>query len=119
MSLIQIGLVLGVFSLMFLYLVYLRSMLRDRVIALVIFAGAVAAILFPQLTSLAANFLGVGRGTDLLLYILTLAFFFAVIMLSTRILKLQDNLTELTRQIALSNARAPEGSKGSNLQEKP
>jgi hypothetical protein len=44
-------------------------------IALVLLGvGMVLAVLFPELTNMAANIVGVGRGADLLLYVLTLAF---------------------------------------------
>jgi len=34
----------------------------------------VVAVIFPDLTNMVANLLGVGRGADLLLYVLTIAF---------------------------------------------
>ena len=104
MSLIQITLVLGSVILLALYSLFMRSTLRDRVIALLFFAAAVIAILFPSLTTVVANALGVGRGTDLLIYLLILGSAFAFTMQNARILRLEDHITELVRELALSQA---------------
>ena len=69
MSLIQIALALGSILLLVLYATFLRSTLRDRALAILLFVTAVVAILFPDLTTRLANILGVGRGTDLLIYL--------------------------------------------------
>ena len=79
MSLIQIALVLGSILLLLLYSAFLRSTLRDRVLTILLFVIAVVAILFPDLTTRVANVLGVGRGTDLLIYLFVLAAVFAFI----------------------------------------
>ena len=60
MSLIQIALVLGSILLLWLYSAFLRSTLRDRVLAILLFVTAVVAILVPDLTTRVANVLGVG-----------------------------------------------------------
>jgi len=50
----------------------------------------------------------VGRGTDLLLYLLVVGSVFAVVMLKTRLMSIENTLTELVRQLAISNAERTE-----------
>ena len=108
MSLIQIALVLGSILLLWLYSAFLRSTLRDRVLAILLFVTAVVAILVPDLTTRVANVLGVGRGTDLLFYLFVLGAVFAFIVVNARILRLEDHITQLVRELALSRARKPD-----------
>ena len=108
MSLIQIALVLGSILLLWLYSAFLRSTLRDRVLAILLFVTAVVAILVPDLTTRVANVLGVGRGTDLLFYLFVLGAVFAFIIVNARILRLEDHITQLVRELALSRARKPD-----------
>ncbi|TFB53941.1 DUF2304 domain-containing protein [Cryobacterium tagatosivorans] len=66
---------------------------------------AILSILFPQWLSLVARFLGVGRGTDLLLYGLVLAFLIYVSTAYRRNVQLDRKLTRLAREITLAEAR--------------
>lgn len=66
---------------------------------------AILSILFPQWLTWIANLVGVGRGTDLLLYALVLAFLIYVSTSYRRNLLLNRKLTALARQLALSKAR--------------
>ena len=47
-----------------------------KIIGIVFVFIAIFAVLFPSFTNTVAKFVGVGRGADLLLYLLTLAFIF-------------------------------------------
>lgn len=67
---------------------------------------AILSILFPEWLSRMANFLGVGRGTDLLLYGLVLAFLVYVSTAYRRNVQLDRKLTEIAREIALTKASA-------------
>ncbi len=111
MSLIQVALVLGSILLLVLYSAFLRSTLRDRVLTILLFVTAVVAILFPDLTTRVANAVGVGRGADLLIYLFVLAAVFAFIVLNARIMRLEDNITELVRELALARARKPDSAR--------
>ena len=66
-------------------------------------AGALS-VLFPDITVIAANAVGVARGTDLLLYILVVAFLFVAIGLHQRVHALERRLTDLARELALRTA---------------
>ena len=74
-------------------------------IALIILAVLmVIAVLSPDLTNRAANLLGIGRGADLLLYLLTLSFIGYVLNGYIHQQKDKDALYRLARKIALLEA---------------
>ena len=70
------------------------------------FAGGVLVVLFPELLTVAAHQVGVGRGTDLLLYALCIACVFTTIGTYRRFRELEDCFVELSRAVALAEHRA-------------
>jgi hypothetical protein len=70
--------------------------------------AAILAILFPQSLSWVANLVGVGRGTDLLLYALVIVFLAVIYTQYRHNLAAQRKLTLLTRRIALLEAEQGE-----------
>lgn len=79
-----------------------------RRIALVLFAaGAALSLFFPLTWTWAADALGVGRGTDLLVYLLIVAFLGTVATSFVRFQELQHQVTVLARRLALDSAPAP------------
>ena len=73
-------------------------------VSLLIWLIAFAAILRPDLTTLIASFLGIGRGADLILYLLCVAFLLAAFYLYNRFQKLDSHITDLVRQLAIKEA---------------
>lgn len=67
---------------------------------------AVVSILFPQWLSWIANLIGVGRGADLMLYALILAFLVFVATTYRRNVQVNRRITLLAREIALTRAAA-------------
>jgi small membrane protein len=65
------------------------------------------AVLRPADTTRVAKLLGVGRGADLLLYLLVIAFAFFSVNTYLRFKDMERRLTDLTRAIAIRDARAP------------
>lgn len=72
--------------------------------------AAVLSVLFPQWLSWLARLVGVGRGTDLLLYALIVMFLAFVYSQYRRNLTLQREITLLARKLALLEASAAENS---------
>lgn len=68
---------------------------------------AAFSVLFPDAVTWVANLVGVGRGTDLVLYALVVAFLYISIALYQRIHHLEERLVELTRALALHDAARP------------
>ena len=85
-----------------------RTILRDRLIILALFAGLLPAIAYPPLTTTVARWLGIGRGADLAMYVAFVLVFFLLAVLSARHQETQRAVTCLTREIALLRARQPE-----------
>ena len=70
-----------------------------------VWLAAAAAVAQPLLLQHLANLLGIGRGTDVLLYLLVFAFFGTSFFLYARTVVLQRQLTQLVRRYALDNAQ--------------
>lgn len=81
-----------------------------RLATLVFVAAGVLAVLFPDLVTWAANAVGVGRGTDLLLYALVVAFLFSTVSQRRHTRQLEERFATLARELALHGARPPAGS---------
>lgn len=64
-------------------------------------------VIMPDVTTFVANLLGVGRGTDLLLYCFIISSVLMIFNLHLRLLRLQDMLTAMARDLALSRAHKP------------
>lgn len=106
--LIQILLILAALGLLVLML-RSRASARTRAWKKLILVGltgiAVASILRPELTQDAANIVGVGRGTDLLLYLLTAVFLYVVAGFYLRFRDMERQFTVLARRLALDEAQ--------------
>jgi hypothetical protein len=68
----------------------------------------IVAVLWPMLTTYVANAIGVGRGTDLVLYVLVVVFVFNALATTQRIHGLERALTALVRELAISRATQAE-----------
>lgn len=71
-------------------------------------AAAVVSVVFPNSLSWVANKLGVGRGADLLLYGLTVAFMLVSVVLFRRLADLERKYVMLARTLAIREARVDE-----------
>jgi hypothetical protein len=71
-----------------------------------VFAG-VYAVIRPDDTTVVAHWLGVDRGTDLMLYALIIAFIFTTLSTYMRFKDLELRYARLARAIALQGARTP------------
>ena len=85
-----------------------QEALRRAAGLLVVLAGIIA-VLWPDLTTTAANAVGVGRGTDLVLYLLVTVFAYAALTTTQKIHRLQHDITVLTRELALVQPARPGG----------
>lgn len=63
------------------------------------------AVALPNLTTRAANAIGVGRGTDLVVYMTTFALICFSLVLIIKFERLQREITQLVRRIALEKVR--------------
>jgi hypothetical protein len=70
--------------------------------------AAVYAVLRPNDTTVVAHWVGVDRGTDLMLYALIIAFSFTTLSTYLRFKDLELRYARLARAVALEGAQAPE-----------
>ncbi len=78
-----------------------------RAAGLLLVLAGIVAVLWPQMTTTAANAVGVGRGTDLVLYLLVTVFAYTSLASAQRMHRLQHDITVLTRELALSRPARP------------
>lgn len=76
----------------------------QKIAGVLLFIVALVAVLFPNTLNRVAHTVGVGRGTDLLLYLLTLAFVFVTLKLYVKSQYERQQLFKLARKLALLEA---------------
>ena len=74
-----------------------------------IWAAAGVAIYDPDLTIRAAKLFGIGRGADLVLYFTTIFFLLGVLYFYNRLLKLETQITQIVRHLAIDEAENKQG----------
>jgi hypothetical protein len=74
---------------------------------LVLSAGGIALAVAPEFANQLAEFIGVGRGADLILYVFVLIVLAAIFNLHLRLRAQQETLTELVRALGIRNAERP------------
>ncbi len=89
---------------------------RELGVWMILWLAVTGAVIWPQKTDALAQFAGVGRGADLLVYISILALFYVAFKLLVADKKKQGEITELTRQLALKEAQ--KGESRNNNQDK-
>jgi hypothetical protein len=75
---------------------------------LVFVMAGVYAVLRPNDTTVVAHWLGVDRGTDLMLYALIIAFSFTTLSTYLRFKDLELRYARLARAVALEGAQSPD-----------
>jgi small membrane protein len=83
-----------------------------RLMALVLAGFAIVAVLAPDLTTRLAHAMGIGRGTDLLLYGLVVTFIFTTAALYFRCRDIERRMVDIARAVALREALAAGGPPG-------
>jgi hypothetical protein len=84
-----------------------------RILAVVLAAIAIASVLQPDITQKAADFVGVTRGSDLVLYTLTIVFAVTSVGFYFRFKDQERRIAELIRTDAIRDAILARGIPGS------
>ncbi|WP_194784511.1 DUF2304 domain-containing protein [Actinomyces haliotis] len=87
-----------------------RHLAARRLVTLAFVLFAIVAIITPSLVTGLAHLMGVGRGADLLLYALVIAFLASLLSSFRRNAAMERRLTRLARRVALDDAPSPDGS---------
>lgn len=80
-----------------------------RILLVGFVAVAAASVIFPDWLTWLARRVGVGRGADLLLYALVIAFLSFIATSYRRLGELERRITVLTREVALTRSRLEAG----------
>jgi small membrane protein len=88
------------------YMVFLRRSRFPVHILLVFLMLAVAgtAVVFPEKTDVIAEVFGVGRGVDLITYLVLVSLLYTVTHYYTKFVDIEQQLTQLVREIAILRA---------------
>jgi hypothetical protein len=86
----------------------LRNRLLSRILIIVLAVAAVYFILMPDQLTAIATLLGVGRGTDLLVYLGFCGLLMLHLLSYRKTKKLEEQVAELNRKIALKEAEKDE-----------
>jgi hypothetical protein len=107
--LIQFFLILGTLAIAWrLLLGYGQKAQALRRLGLLAFmAFAIWSVLFPDIWNKLANLVGIGRGADLILYGLVVAFFSFVVTTFKRFREMEVRYTRLARRIAIDETLPP------------
>jgi hypothetical protein len=82
----------------------LRSGLFDIILIGLFFVVGIFFVLFPDTTNDIANFVGVSKGANLLLYSAILFLLFLILKLYSRLRKIEQKFTEFVRNKSLEEA---------------
>ncbi len=78
---------------------------KSRLLRIAVWSAAAAAIVDPGIPQGIATRLGIGRGADLVLYLLVLAFLWGSFYSYSCFVRLQRQLTEVVRHLAIQSAQ--------------
>lgn len=106
MKIIQLILVPAFILLVVMYFRRFRSLLFDRLLVLSFGVVGSLLVMMPDWTVRLARWVGVGRGTDLVLYFSIVGFIFISFILFSKLRALEDRMTELARFEAIEHPRS-------------
>lgn len=105
MILIQVVLIAGILAVLLRFLAYRNSFQTQawkKILLMGFILLAIVLILWPDILNNTAHFLGVGRGADLLLYALTVAFIFEQINNYVKDKEEKRRIAALVRRLAIA-----------------
>ncbi len=106
LELIQIfGIIFSLFAWSRAFLRYKDKKVSARSLFLwsVVWVSIIVVALYPELISSAANFLGIGRGMDVLIYVSIIVIFYLMFRLYVMMDAQNQEITSLVREIAINN----------------
>lgn len=96
----QLFLIIAIFGFA-VYVFRLRSILFDRLIYLLLITAGIIFTIHPPFSAYIANFLGIGRGVDVVIYVFIIFALFQMVATSAHLLQQDRQITLLVRQCAL------------------
>jgi hypothetical protein len=96
---------------LFLLISYLKKFRRpalDKLFVGLLLTTGIFFLLYPEVTNKLAHFFGIGRGADLIFYLAILSFGYMVMLLYSKIKKLENQLTQIIRKQSLETIKMPD-----------
>ena len=90
------------------FLIRRENKLISRILIVVLMIVGIISVIKPSFTSIIAQKVGIGRGTDLIFYLYIFASLLLFGFLRNKINDLNRTLTKLIREIAIMNAKMPD-----------
>jgi len=111
MAFLPVQIIFGLFLIFAISRVWLR--LKDGALDLksflfwfLIFCLAIIGVIKPELTTLLAQWLGINRGSDVVVYASIIMLFYLIFRTNILIENLRHDLTQLVRKLALKDHRS-------------
>lgn len=109
---IVLRILLSLFFIFALSRVWMRF--RSRSLALLgfvfwtgLFGTGLLTMVFPEITILAANYLGIGRGVDFIIYVSIAILFYLVYRLYVFLDDIRNDIAKIIRELALRSPKKP------------
>lgn len=102
---IKIILFIPLLALIFLVLKSFKSQVLSRLVIIGILLVGLLFVLYPELSNELAHQVGVGRGTDLVIYMFIIFSIIFGVYLYAKFRKLKEEHAELIKKIAVENAK--------------
>ena len=102
---IKVILLIPLLLLIILMLPKFRRHAMSRLIMIMISLLGMLFVLFPSLSNKLAQYVGVGRGADLIIYLFMVFSFLYNIYLYAKLRMIQQDQTEIIKNIAIQNAK--------------
>lgn len=105
MNLLQLIIIPIILFLLLIYQRNLKNQILTRLIFTLIFLGGIVITLYPKLLDAISQFLGISRGIDLLLYFITILFYFSFIKIYSKLRSQEKTITKIIREVAINEAK--------------
>jgi small membrane protein len=79
--------------------------LWQGIVWVVVWIILIVLTIAPEISSAISQFLGIGRGTDLIIYLSIIVLFYLVYLMYMKMEKLEMNITGLVRNIAIEKGK--------------
>lgn len=105
MKLFQLIIVPLLVVLIFVFERRLKQQVLLKILFLGVMFGAIFFTIFPDISTPLANYFGIGRGVDLIIYLSLLGLSICCLLLYLKTISLERKLTEFVRKDALRNSK--------------
>jgi len=115
---LQLSQVLLILALVFfsVYVFHLRTVVLERSIYFILAFGGTVFILYPAWSTRLANYIGIGRGADLILYTFIIFSLFHYVHIASRFKQLEHQMTAVVRSLAITEAMRDRPSHEGNVE---